>query len=189
MSRAQQNTTTYTYTNTVPVGYTSKPSSIQPPPPLTTPQQSAPLPAIYILNLPKPTTPPNNRFIPLVPLPLPPMPLMEVPIPILLEEELLTMPLAEVLIPMVPELTGRVESTRPLLRRSQLRAESSIFPSRRNTLSMNKSKRFTKSQSRLRSLSTRRSSETKESPMREPSLTTMPLKLKSSTSEEKSKKP
>ena len=190
MSRAQQNTTNYTYT-TVPAGYTSTPSSIQPLPP-TIPQLSVtPPPAISILLLPKPTIPPNSKSIPLAQLPLPPMPLMEVLIPIPLEEEPLTMSLAEVPNkPMLPELpTDRAESTRPLLRRSQLRAESSIFLSRRSTLSTSKSRRSTKFQLRLRSSSTRRLSAMREFPMREPSLTTMPLRLKLSTSVEKSRRP
>ena len=190
MSRAQQTNATYAYSSSVPAGYTSIPSSIQPLPP-TTPQLSVPPPAISIPNkLPKPIIPPNSKSTPLAHKPLPAMPLMEVQIPTPLEEEPLTMSLAEVPKPMLPELPmDKVEFTRPLLRRFQLRAESSIFLSRRNTSSMSKSRRFIKSQLRLRSSSTRRLSATREFPMRELSLITMPLRLKSSTSVEKSRRP
>ena len=92
--------------------------------------------------------------------------------------------------PMLPELLmDKVEFTKQLLRKFQLRAESSIFLSRRSILSMSKSRKFTKFQLRLRSLSTNRLFVMKESHMREPSLITMPLRLKLSTFEEKSRRP
>eukprot|EP00178_Gracilaria_changii_P000799 TRINITY_DN1102_c0_g1_i11.p1 TRINITY_DN1102_c0_g1~~TRINITY_DN1102_c0_g1_i11.p1 ORF type:complete len:273 (+),score=40.91 TRINITY_DN1102_c0_g1_i11:2-820(+) len=82
-----------------------------------------------------------------------------------------------------------LEEKEPLLPTSPSKAESSTFPSKRNTLNTNKSKRSTKSLSSTKKLNTKKSSETKEFPTKEPSPTTTLLRLKLSTSEEKSKRP
>ena len=71
---------------------------------------------------------------------------------------------------------------------SPSKAESNTFPSKRNTLNTNKLRRSTKCPLNTKKSNTKKSSEAKEFPMREPSLTTTLLRLRSSTSEEKSRK-
>lgn len=178
----KQTTTGYTYTNTVPVGYTSKNMSIQPPPQPTPPLLEPP-PAIS-MPLNKPTTPPNKLSVDQL-LPTPATPSKEARA---MSKEARATSKAEPNTSQEVPLTARPRDTKLLLRRSPWRAGSNTSHSRRNTLSMSRWRKFIKFLMRWKSSSMRKSLETKGSQLRRPSLITMPLRLRSSTSADKSKR-
>jgi len=190
-------TTTQSYTTPGQQGYVTSTfhfmKPLPPPSQFTTPPKKPPL---KLSEEETPTTPPLEDREPL--LPPPPtdtlhLELLEepedTPLDTLQDKLPEDIPLLVLSADTPSEEDQESDNKESLLKRSQLKAESSIFHSRRNMLSTSKSKRFIKFQLKSKLLNMKRSSETSAFQSREPSPTIMQLKLKSNTSREPLNKP